>query len=150
MERKVTHASFTIERSLSASPERVFKAFADQETKAKWFIGPDTWQKSDQTLDFKIAGKEHVSGGPPGGPVHRYDSTFMDIVPNERIITTYEMHLDDDRISVSVATLEFKATDGGTKLTPTEQGAYLDGFDTPERREHGTNDLLDKLGASLK
>ena len=39
--------------------------------------------------------------------------------------------------------------DAGTRLTYTEQGAYLDGLDTPEQREEGTAQLLDALGASL-
>ena len=29
----------------------------------------------------------------------------------------------------------------------TEQGAFLDGHDTNAQREHGTGELLDKLGA---
>jgi uncharacterized protein YndB with AHSA1/START domain len=35
--RKVTHATFTIERTYGASPERVFRTLADPEAKAKWF-----------------------------------------------------------------------------------------------------------------
>ncbi len=34
-------------------------------------------------------------------------------------------------------------------LILTEQGAFLDGFDKPELREHGTKGLLDQLGAAL-
>jgi len=56
------------------------------------------------------------------------------------------MDMFDTRISVSVTTVEFKPEDGGTKLIYTEQGVFLDGHDTPEQREHGTNILLDKLG----
>jgi hypothetical protein len=32
----------------------------------------------------------------------------------------------------------------------TEQGAYLDGLDTPQLREHGTRELLEALGAELE
>lgn len=149
-ERKTHHSTFVIERSYPAAPSRVFRAFADRETKARWFVGPDEWQSSDHTLDFRIGGTEHVSGGPPGGPVHHYDAVYQDIVPDERIITTYVMHMDTTRISVSVATLEFKPSGSGTRLVITEQGAYLDGFDKPEERERGTKELLDNLGKSLE
>jgi len=91
-----------------------------------------------------------VSGGPPRGPVHYYNATYQDIVPNERIITTYEMHMDDKRISVSVATIEFLPATGGTKLILTEQGVFLDGYDNAGQREHGTRDLLNNLGAYLE
>jgi uncharacterized protein YndB with AHSA1/START domain len=74
----------------------------------------------------------------------------IDIVPNERIIYTYEMHLDERKISESLATIELTSVDGGTRPLLTEQGAYLDGFDKPEMRERGTIDLMDALGASLR
>jgi hypothetical protein len=60
------------------------------------------------------------------------------------------MQLDETRISVSLATVEFKLAGGGTQLIVTEQGAYLDGHDTPAQREHGTGELLDALGAELR
>ena len=37
----------------------------------------------------------------------------------------------------------------GTKLTYTEQGAFLDDIDKPEAREEGTAWLLDNLGKYL-
>ena len=149
-ERAVRHAKFTIERTYPVSRERVFKAFSDARSKAKWFVGPDDWDKSDHKLDFREGGRESVSGGPPGGPVHVFDGTYHDIVPNERIVTTYQMHLDKTRISVSLATFEFKPAGSGTRLILTEQGAFLDGFDKPEMREEGTRSLLDQLGAAFE
>ena len=125
-------------------------------SKARWFIGPDDWRKSDHALDFRVGGRESVSGGPPGGPVHRYDAVYHDIVPDERIILCYDMHLDDRRISVSLAMIEFKPAGElkpagrGTTLIYTEQGVFLDGYDDPAGREHGTRALLDKLEADLQ
>ncbi len=37
-----------------------------------------------------------------------------------------------------------------TRLTFTEQGAFLDGFDNVADREHGTGELLDSLGRALQ
>jgi uncharacterized protein YndB with AHSA1/START domain len=74
---------------------------------------------------------------------------YHDIVPNERILYTYEMTLDGKRISVSVATIEFRPEGSGTRLKLTEQGVYLDGFDNPDVREKGTRDLLEALGKWL-
>ena len=61
MDRKVTHDTFRIERQYGASPARVFAAFTTKEAKAQWFHGPDEWQKSAHTLDFKIGGKEQYT-----------------------------------------------------------------------------------------
>ena len=148
--RSVTHATFVIERSYDAPPAQVFAAWATPAAKARWFVGPDEWEKSDHQLDFRVGGRESVSGGPQGGPVHTYNAVYQDIVPNERIIAAYDMHMDETRISVSLATVEFKPAGPGTRLIYTEQGAFLDGFDKPESREHGTRDLLDNLGKALR
>lgn len=148
--RSVTHATFVIERSYDASPARVFAAWSSPEAKARWFVGPDDWQSSDHELDFRVGGREHVSGGPMGGPIHSFDARYQDIVPDERIIYSYDMHLDEKRISVSVATVELRRAGAGTRLIFTEQGAFFDGFDDPTLRERGTKDLLDALDAELK
>ena len=148
--RSTTHSTFTIERSFGAAPARVFAAFADAKAKARWFGGPDEWQKSNLKLEFKVGGRESVSGGPPGGPIHSYNAVYQDIVPNERIVLTYEMHLDKTRISVTLATSEFKPAGQGTKLVYTEQSVYLDGHDDAGNRERGTRALFENLDAALR
>ncbi len=148
--RSAVHATFVIEREYKAAPAKVFGAFADLKNKMKWFGGPDEWDKeSDHALDFRIGGKESVSGGPPGGPVHAYSATYWDIIENERIVSAYEMHLDKVRISVSLATTEIKPAGAGSKLIYTEQGVFLDGYDDAGSRERGTQELFDQLGAFL-
>ena len=147
--RSASHATFVIERSYAAAPASVFAAFASRAAKGRWFVGPDEWEASDLKLDFRVGGKESVSGGPPGGPVHTYNAQYHDIVPDQRIVSTYDMYLDKTRISVSLATVEFKPKGAGTRLVYTEQGDFLDGFDIPRERERGTAELLDQLGAVL-
>jgi uncharacterized protein YndB with AHSA1/START domain len=146
--RTVTHGNFTIERTYPASPARVFAAFATPEAKARWFGGPDELLIGDRQFDFRIGGHERMAV--KGETTYVFDAVYYDIVPEERIITSYEMYANDDRISVSVATVELTPAGSGTHLVYTEQGAFLDGLDKPEWREHGTTELLDKLGAVLR
>jgi uncharacterized protein YndB with AHSA1/START domain len=81
--------------------------------------------------------------------VHTFNAIYQDIVPNERIVYTYEMLMEKTRISVSLAIIEFTPAGKGTKLTLTEHGAFLDGYDNVDSRRHGTNELLDALERSL-
>ena len=38
---KAFHGSFTINRTFDAATARVFKAFADPKSKARWCVGPN-------------------------------------------------------------------------------------------------------------
>jgi uncharacterized protein YndB with AHSA1/START domain len=81
--------------------------------------------------------------------VYTYVAQFRDIVVDQRIVYTSEMHADETRISVTVATVEFHESGGATQLVLTEQGVFLDGHETAAQREEGTRSLLDSLAASL-
>jgi uncharacterized protein YndB with AHSA1/START domain len=148
-ERSTQHATFVIERTYDASPARVFAAWADPAAKARWFGGPDEWENRHE-LDFRVGGREVNRTGPPGGPVYAYEARYHDIVPDQRITYAYTMDRDETRMSVSVATVEFKPADAGARLILTEQGVFLDGTDKPEYREDGTKKLLESLDAVLR
>lgn len=141
-ERFVKHATFVVEKTYAATPARVYQAWADPEAKAKWF-------SSAEIFEFRVGGREYSRGGPPEGPVFTFDACYQEIVPEQRIVYSYTLDSGDTRISVLLTTVELIPTEGGTKLVFTEQGAFLDGYDTPEVREHGTNLMLDTLGKTL-
>ena len=97
--RSIVHATFTVERTYDAAPKRVFAAWADPEIKAKWFGAP-TEADGKRSFDFRVGGKES-SSGKADGKSYSFDALYQDIIPNERIIYTYDMHLEGQRISVS-------------------------------------------------
>jgi uncharacterized protein YndB with AHSA1/START domain len=146
------HGVFVIERALSHPVALVFQAFAEAQAKAEWFVGPnEQWKLLERAFDFRVGGKERVVGAWAGsGVVSHFDCTYFDIVDNARIVYCYEMHLNEKKISVSLATIEFKAVGKGTRLKLTEQGVFLDGYDDAGAREHGTNLLMDAMEASLQ
>jgi uncharacterized protein YndB with AHSA1/START domain len=150
--RNVVHAVFHIDRTYPAPVHRVFKAFADPAAKALWFAGtPDKWQLLERVMDFRVGGREMLKGKWTDGPQTTFDAVYHDIIPDQRIIYTYNMFIDTRKISVSLATLEISAAaGGGTHLQVSEQGAFLDGYDDRGSREQGTGALLDRLGASLR
>ena len=100
--------------------------------------------------DFRVGGHGMNEGSFHGGPPHRFRSTYTDIVEHQRIVYTYDMWIDDVHISTSITTIVLEPTDGGTRLTLTEQGVHFDGRDSGEQREIGTAGLLDALGATLE
>jgi uncharacterized protein YndB with AHSA1/START domain len=150
-ERSANHATFTIERSYPAAmPSRVFAAWTNWEAKSVWMDDPD--YKSDGSepeFDFRVGGHERFGGLNPDGGTYRYDATYYDIAETQRIVYCYEMYASDERMSVSIATVEFAPDRDGTRITYTEQGVFLDGIDKPELRQEGTEWMLDNLGRYL-
>ena len=153
--RSVVHASFIITRTWNASPARVFEAFAKEEAKQKWFAGSGSWTLVARSFDFREGGVETLAGRWESGMVTRFDCVYRDIVPPSengegRIIYTYNMFVDDRKISVSQAAIEIKPEGKGTKFILTEYGDYLDGYDDAGSRERGTSQLMDALGKSVE
>lgn len=148
-ERSATHATFALERTYPAAPARVFAAFADPREKARWMGCHDDWRTLEYEMDFRVGGREVNRTQPPAGAVHGMEARYHDIVPGQRIVYSYAMTVGDEPISISLVTLEFEPADGGTRLTFTEQGAFLDGHQHPSDREAGTGIGLDRLEALL-
>jgi uncharacterized protein YndB with AHSA1/START domain len=149
-ERSVSHGTFVIERCYPAHPATVFGAWTDAAAKDIWMDDPDYKSDgSEHELDFRVGGHERFSGLTPEGRPYRCDTLYYDIVPDYRIVYSYEMYDADDRVSVSLATVEIMPDQEGTKLTYTEHGVFLDGIEKPEAREEGAAWMLDNLGTYL-
>jgi uncharacterized protein YndB with AHSA1/START domain len=147
----IVHETITLERHYDATPERVFRAFADPEAKAMWFpSAPAHWiAHSESTFEFREGGLEASATGPAGGEPYHYTARYHDIVPDQRIIFSYEMTYAGQRISVSIQSIDLYPEDSGTRLVLTDQGAYLDGRDTAQQRRGGIEPQLDQLAKAL-
>jgi uncharacterized protein YndB with AHSA1/START domain len=147
-ERSVVHSTFTLERTYNRPTARVFAAWADPALKARWFGGGNDEAPMDLDMDFRVGGRERDRSEPG-----TYEARYHEIVPDERIVFTYDLSFGGPLVSVSVVTVEFRSSgDGGTatQLTYTEHGAFLDGLDDPELRKNGTGGMLDELGRWLE
>ena len=146
----VKHGSFSIERTYPVPPARVFAAWTDIETKARWFMGPaGKWRLIKRELELRVGGRELLHGQFHDGPQTRFEARYHEIVPNERLVYAYDMYWQGKKISVSLASVEFVLAGKGTKLVVTEQHAFLDGHEDAGSRERGTRTLLDNLAAAL-
>jgi uncharacterized protein YndB with AHSA1/START domain len=151
---KVTHGTFTIEKTYKATAEAVFSAWADLESRAQWFVGPGDWKAVRRELDFRVGGVEVLHSRFGNGYEPVYESRFHSIVPNQQIVFVYDMHLNGEHHSVSLASVEIEAIEPKkTRLVFTEQVAFLDGTAGSEGtadREEGTQLLLGQLASFLE
>jgi uncharacterized protein YndB with AHSA1/START domain len=153
-EQTVVHNTFVVEKSYPKPVERVFAAFADGAKKRRWFAEGDSHTTESYSLDFRVGGKERMQyrfkeNSPLPGMLLTNEGEFQDIVPDERVVESMSMMLGGNRISASLVTIEFLATETGTDLICTHQGAFFEGSDGPQMREAGWRVLFDKLGKEL-
>jgi uncharacterized protein YndB with AHSA1/START domain len=147
----VTHSTFVIERSFAAPVERVFAAWSNPVKKQRWFACHDDWKTVDYQLDFRQGGVEINDATERDGTLHAFRGYYLDLVLDARIVYAYEMSVGGTRISASLVTVVFAALGAKTKMTFTEQIAFLDGHGdahVAERRE-GTELGLARIDAEL-
>ncbi|MGC4092665.1 MAG: SRPBCC family protein [Polyangiaceae bacterium] len=165
MSSEVMHGSFTIERNYAAPPAKVFDTFADAATKRRWAVEGPGVEVVEHSLDFRVGGREksrvrfmaQFEGAPPEGTAMGNDSTYLDIVPNQRIVSANVMVMGDQRMSASLITVQLFAAGKGTRLVLTEQTAYFErafareeeSSDGPKLREEGFRQWLARIDSVL-
>ena len=143
----VAHGTFVLDRTYPHPVEKVWAAWSDPRQKQKWFGGEG--DNPPRIFEFRPGGRESTEGSIPNGPTFNFDVLYQDIVPNSRIVYSYDMHMDGKKISVSLAAIEFWPEGKSTRLKLTEYGLFLDGLDNVEQRKQGTIMLIGKLGEFL-
>ena len=149
-ERSVEHDQFSIEKRYDFPPGMVFRAWADPAAKRRWFAETEGFTDIEYGLDFRVGGTETCSGRHPAAGRFTYDAVIQDIVENDRIVLAYRMTMDGTPISVSLATVTFEAAGAATRLTNTEQAAFLDGLDNAKPRRTGVAWQLEHLARELQ
>lgn len=146
------HGEFTLERRYESPVAEVFAAWCDPDVRARWFVGPDNWTLLERALDFRVGGRERLSGRFDSGLETAYAARFHVIEPERRIVYAYDMLLAGVHHSVSLATLELRGERSATRFRYTEQLVFLDGTDATKgtvSRKHGTGAHFERLGAVL-
>ena len=148
--RSIKHSSFLIERRFDYDPSQVYRAWVDPAAKSRWFSGPaDKWKEEVREMDVRVGGRERLVGKFLDGSESRFEAQYFDVVPEKRLVYTYDMFWQAKKISVSLASAEFVLAGKGTKLVLSEQHAFLDGFEDGGSRERGTRVLMDNLALAL-
>jgi uncharacterized protein YndB with AHSA1/START domain len=134
-----TKPSLTLKRRINAPPAKVFAAFTEPQTIARWF-GPPGVQKVEAETDLRIGGRYRIVGH-MANDIHEVGGVYREIVPNEKLVYTWAWKSTPER--ESLVTLLFKPDDGGTILTLTHEQFFDD--DARDRHQHGWGGALDKL-----
>ncbi len=81
-------STIRLHRVLATKPEKVYRAFLEADAMASW-IPPFGFVCTVHELDARVGGKHRMSfRNFTTGKAHSFGGTFVEIVPNERIVYT--------------------------------------------------------------
>lgn len=123
MSERVFHDTIRIERVLPATIAEVFAAFADPNARQRWGKPSDDTALVYDRTDFRVGGTDIGHCGPKGNLVYRIETSYRDIVQDQRIISVETVHENARPLSAALLTVVLCPADGGTKLTFTAQVA---------------------------
>jgi len=138
-----------LERIFASPPARVFHALTNIEAKAKWFTGGAGYTVLARHMEARPGGREILEGRWADGTTTKFDAVYFDVTADTRLVYAYEMHINGEKISVSLATVELSPARDGCKFVITEQGSFLNGYEDKGSREEGTGLLLEQLNRAL-
>lgn len=153
-ESKIVHDTFVIESTYPCEPAEVFAAFSERDKKEPWFADSTGYETMEYHLDFVTGGTEVLVGRmlpstPVAGAVLKWKSIYADIRPEDRIVFSQVLEMNDRHISCALITVEFLSADTGCTVRLTHQAAFYEGSDGPDMRKMGWQTLLQQLGDQL-
>jgi uncharacterized protein YndB with AHSA1/START domain len=151
----VIHDTFVIERSYPRSAARVFAAFSNAVAKRRWYAEGETRTIETFDMDFRVGGTERfvcrlTDATPFPGLEIENDGRYLDIVPDQRIVSVASMTLGGKRISAAMVTIELVPAGVGTTLICTHYAVYFEGSDGPQMRRGGWEALFVNLEKELE
>lgn len=131
-----------LHRVLTASPEKVFKAFSDKDAYTSW-LPPYGFICTVNSMEFKQGGSYHMAfKNFTTGNGHTFGGEFLKIVPNKSI--TYTDRFDDPNLpGEMLTTVQLEEVTCGTELTIEQKG--IPDIIPVEMCYLGWQECLDKL-----
>jgi uncharacterized protein YndB with AHSA1/START domain len=112
----MTKPQLVIKREVDAKPDVVFAAWCQPKLLMRWSFPFQDW-KSTTENDFKIGGQYTHIVTASDGTLHKHSGKYLDIVPNRKIIFTWNV-LD---MQDTLITVEFNEIEGKTQITLTHE-----------------------------
>ncbi|KAF1045500.1 MAG: hypothetical protein GAK35_01371 [Herbaspirillum frisingense] len=110
-----------LHRVLRAKPERVYRAFLDPDAMVKW-LPPHGFTGKVHHMDARVGGSHKMSfTNFSTGSSHSFGGTYVELVPNERIV--YTDKFDDPNLPGEMkVTVAIRQVLVGSELSITQEG----------------------------
>jgi uncharacterized protein YndB with AHSA1/START domain len=139
--------ALALSRHYPVAPEKVWRAWTDPRSIAKWW-GPGGYEPvSVAEVDVRAGGRFRIAFGGPQGRDHECAGIYREVVPNRKLVFTWTWPNSTPE-RVSLVTILFKPAGGGTDL----EFLHEQFFDEAVRDNHqrGWSETFLKLETFLK
>ena len=126
MDETQRDAPLRMSRVFAAPRETVFKAWCSAEHVKRWFC-PETYTVPDATVEPRAGGRFEVCMRSPTGEEHWTRGTFVEIVPNTRLVI--DMRVPDrsgKELFRAYTEVAFSDAAGGTRMDVVQSYTLLD------------------------
>jgi len=140
-----------LSRVLRARREIVFRAWSSAEHIKRWFA-PEGCTVAEANVEMRVGGRFELSMRSPDGMENWLRGTFVEIVPNTRLVI--DMRIDDSAgapLFRAYTELDFTDAPGGTRLDVTQTYTLIDLSKAwmLAGAPQGWNSTLDNLGREV-
>lgn len=112
--RNETRPSLTLRRHFRVSPAKVWRAWTDPQALSRWF-GPDEIVEVPLAeVDLRVGGRFRVVMRAADGETHDVSGTYLEIVPERRLVFSWAWRSTPER--ESRVTLALEPDGGGCEL----------------------------------
>ena len=114
-------STVSLHRVLTASPDKVYRAFTEADALAKW-LPPNGYTCTVHHLDAAVGGSQRLSfRNFTTGKSHAFGGEYLELVPGERL--RYTDRFDDPGLpGEAVVTVTLKKVSVGTEIEITQAG----------------------------
>ncbi len=131
-------------RVFDAPRERVFRAYMDPKLIQQWW-GPRLYTTTVERMEVRRSGRWRFVSRDPDGTEYGFHGEYREVVPPERLVSTFEFEGMPGHISVDTAIFEERG--GKTKLTITSHFESVEDLEAmlQSGMEAGARETYDRL-----
>jgi len=145
---RTSDTEFVMERTLDASPERVFDAYTDPAKVAQWW-GQRNNTTSVEQNDVRPGGAWRFVQRDAEGNAYEFYGEYLEVVPNEKVVYTFEFAGFPGHVVTD--TVAFEPEGAGTRLIASSSFMSKEDLDgmLATGMEGGANESWDRLAELL-
>ncbi len=99
--RTDSEREFVVERTLQASPERIFEAYTDAKLVPRWWAPPGGSLRVEH-MDVRPGGKYRYVQRTPGGQELVFVGSYLEVKPPTRLVYTFEVEGQGNAVTTTV------------------------------------------------